>query len=99
VWEEVPYDAHVAPSTVRRTTYALNSVVGGCSAARHISGEGGAGMSFQDRGYETQLAKSAWLLELADHWSERDSEFAKLLRMKARQLQNAAEQGSRPDQG
>jgi hypothetical protein len=56
-------------------------------------------MSFQDRGYETQLAKSAWLLELADHWSERDREFAKLLRMKARQLQSAAEQGRRPDQG
>jgi hypothetical protein len=55
-------------------------------------------MGFQDRAYETQLAKSAWLLGLADHWSERDPEFAKLLRMKAQQL-SAAEEGRRPDQG
>lgn len=48
-----------------------------------------AGMALQDRGYETQLAKSAWLLELADYWSERDAEFAEQLRAKARQLQNA----------
>ena len=47
------------------------------------------GMGFQDRAYETQLAKSAWLVELADHWSERDPEFAEQLRMKARQLQRA----------
>ncbi|HLK85229.1 MAG TPA: hypothetical protein VKT27_01865 [Candidatus Binataceae bacterium] len=46
-------------------------------------------MALQDRGYETQLAKSAWLLELADYWSERDSEFAEQLRAKARQLQSA----------
>jgi len=39
-------------------------------------------MGFQDRSYETRLAKSAWLLELADHWSERDPEFAEHLRMK-----------------
>jgi len=29
-------------------------------------------MGFQYRAHETQLAKSAWLLELAEHWSERD---------------------------
>ena len=46
-------------------------------------------MGFQDRAYETQLAKSAWLLELADHWSERDPEFAEQLRTKARELQGA----------
>jgi hypothetical protein len=46
-------------------------------------------MGFQDRAHETQLAKSAWLLELADHWSERDPEFAEQLRTKARQLQSA----------
>ena len=56
-------------------------------------------MGFQDREYETQLAKSAWLLELADHWSERDSEFAEQLRMKARHPQGAPEEGRRPDQG
>jgi hypothetical protein len=48
-------------------------------------------MGFRDRMYETQLAKSAWLLELADHWSARDPEFADQLRMKARQLQNEEE--------
>jgi hypothetical protein len=48
-----------------------------------------AGMSFQDRAYDTQLAKSAWLLELADHWRERDPEFAEQLRAKARQLRGA----------
>ena len=46
-------------------------------------------MGFQDRAYETQLARSAWLLELADHWGERDPEFAEQLRAKARQLQSA----------
>jgi hypothetical protein len=46
-------------------------------------------MGFQDRAYETQLARSAWLLELADHWSERDPEFAEQLRTKARELQRA----------
>ena len=49
-------------------------------------------MGFQDRAYETQLAKSAWLVELADHWSERDPEFAEQLRMKARQLQDVADE-------
>lgn len=48
-------------------------------------------MSFQDRAYETQLAKSAWLMELAEYWSERDPEFAEQLRAKARQLQNVEE--------
>jgi hypothetical protein len=51
-------------------------------------------MGFQDRAYETQLAKSAWLLELADHWTDRDPEFAEQLRAKARQLQS----GSSEDQ-
>jgi len=46
-------------------------------------------MGFQDRAYETQLARSACLLELADHWDERDPEFAEQLRAKARQLQSA----------
>ena len=45
-------------------------------------------MSFRDRAFDAQLAKSAWLLELADHWSERDPEFAEQLRERARQLQN-----------
>ncbi|HTJ10283.1 MAG TPA: hypothetical protein VL393_11405 [Candidatus Binataceae bacterium] len=49
-------------------------------------------MGFQDRAYETQLARSAWLVELADHWSERDPEFAEMLRAKARQLQDVADQ-------
>jgi hypothetical protein len=46
-------------------------------------------MGFQDRAYETQLAKSAWLSELAEHWRERDPECAEHLRTKARQLQSA----------
>ena len=49
-------------------------------------------MGFQDRAYETQLARSAWLLELADHWRERDPEFAEQLRTKARQLQDVADE-------
>jgi len=57
------------------------------------------GMGFQDRAYETQLARSAWLLELADHWCERDPEFAEQLRTKARQVQGGSsedQQRSRP---
>ena len=46
-------------------------------------------MGFQDQAYETQLARSAWLLELADHWCDRDPEFAEQLRTKARQLRHA----------
>jgi hypothetical protein len=53
-------------------------------------------MGFRDRMYDTQLAKSAWLLELADHWSARDPEFADQLRMKARQLQSAEDRRRRP---
>jgi hypothetical protein len=52
-------------------------------------------MSFRDRAFDTQLAKSAWLLELADHWSERDPEFAEQLRARARQLQSAETAGVR----
>ena len=43
-------------------------------------------MGLQNRAYETLLARTAWLLELADHWSERDPEFAEELRVKARAL-------------
>jgi len=46
-------------------------------------------MGFQERAYETPLARTAWLLELAEHWRERDHEFAEQLRTKARQLQSA----------
>jgi hypothetical protein len=46
-------------------------------------------MGFQDRAYETQLARSAWLLELADHWRDRDPEFAEQLRMKACRFREA----------
>lgn len=54
-----------------------------------MSLEGGMpGMGFQGPGRETQLAKSPWLLELAEHWSERAPEFANQLRMKTRQLRN-----------
>ena len=60
------------------------------SAARRISREGeDAAVGFQGRAYETQLARSVWLLELADRWSERDPEFAEQLRLKARELQSA----------
>lgn len=52
-------------------------------------------MSFQDRAYETLLARAAWLLELAEHWRERDPEFAEQLRAKARQLQGEDQQRSR----
>jgi hypothetical protein len=46
-------------------------------------------MGFQDRAYETQLAKAAWWLQLADYWNERDPKFAELLRTKAREIQKA----------
>jgi hypothetical protein len=35
-------------------------------------------MRFQDRDYETQLAKVAWWLQLADYWNERDPKFAEM---------------------
>jgi len=54
--------------------------------------KGDGAMGFRERMYETQLAKSAWLLELADHWSERDPEFAEQLRVRARQLQSEEEE-------
>jgi hypothetical protein len=41
-------------------------------------------MRFEDRTYETQLAKAEWLLEHAARWNDRDPKFADLLRMKAR---------------
>ena len=41
-------------------------------------------MRFEDRTYETQLAKAEWLLEQAARWNDRDPKFADLLRMKAR---------------
>ena len=41
-------------------------------------------MGFEDRACETQLAKAAWLLDMAARWNERDPKFADLLRMKAR---------------
>jgi len=53
-------------------------------------------MGFEDRAYETPLARTAWLLELAEHWHERDHEFAEQLRAKARQLQGEDQQRSRP---
>jgi len=46
-------------------------------------------MGFQDRAYQTQLARSAWLFDLGDHCRERDAEFADQLRMKAWQLRKA----------
>jgi hypothetical protein len=53
-------------------------------------------MGFQDRAYETQLAKVAWLLEVSDYWRERDAEFAEQLRANARQLQSKEDAPSRP---
>jgi hypothetical protein len=46
-------------------------------------------MGFEDRAWETQLAKAAWLLEQAARWNDRDPKFADLLRMKARLIQRA----------
>jgi len=46
-------------------------------------------MGFEDREYDTQLAKAAWLLEQAARWNDRDPKFADLLRMKARVIQRA----------
>lgn len=46
-------------------------------------------MGFQDRAYETKPARALWLLELSDHWRERDPEFAGQLRAQARQLQSS----------
>jgi len=53
-------------------------------------------MGFQDRAYGTLLARTAWLLELADHWRGRDPEFAEQLRAKARHLQGEDQLRSRP---
>jgi hypothetical protein len=53
-------------------------------------------MGFEDRAFETQLAKAAWLLELAARWNERDPKFADLLRMKARQIQKEDENANLP---
>ena len=51
-------------------------------------------MGFEDRACETQLAKAAWLLEMAARWNERDHEFADLLRTKARQIQKAEDENA-----
>jgi hypothetical protein len=48
-------------------------------------------MSFQDRVWDTALAKAPWLLEMADRWNERDAKFADQLRVKARQLGGAGD--------
>jgi hypothetical protein len=46
-------------------------------------------MRFEDRTYETQLAKAEWFLEQAARWNDRDPKFADLLRMKARLIKRA----------
>ena len=51
-------------------------------------------MGFEDRACETQLAKAAWLLEMAARWNERDPKFADLLRTKARQIQKAEDENA-----
>ena len=53
------------------------------------SGEGEVRMGFEDRTFETQLAKASWWLKVADHWNERDPKFAELLRVRAREIQRA----------
>jgi hypothetical protein len=51
-------------------------------------------MGFEDRACETQLAKAAWLLEIAARWNERDPKFAAELRTKARQIQKAEDENA-----
>jgi hypothetical protein len=51
-------------------------------------------MRFQDRDYETQLAKVAWWLRLADYWNERDRKFAEMLSTSAREIQRAKDQSA-----
>ena len=51
-------------------------------------------MGFEDRAWETQLAKAAWLLEQAARWNERDPKFADLLRIKARRIQKAEDENA-----
>jgi hypothetical protein len=53
-------------------------------------------MRFQDRDYETQLAKVAWWLQLADYWNERDPKFAEMLHTRAREIQRAKDQSCAP---
>jgi hypothetical protein len=53
-------------------------------------------MGFQEREYETQLAKASWWLKIADHWNERDPKFAELLRMRAREIQRAEDAKASP---
>jgi hypothetical protein len=51
-------------------------------------------MRFEDRTYETQLAKAEWLLEQAARWNDRDPEFADLLRTKARLIDRSQDQNT-----
>jgi hypothetical protein len=53
-------------------------------------------MGFQDREPETELAKAAWLLEMAERWDERDPKFADLLRTKARLIDRSADAKTSP---
>ena len=51
-------------------------------------------MRFEDKTYETQLAKAEWLLEQAARWNDRDPEFADLLRTKARLVDRSEDQNT-----
>jgi hypothetical protein len=51
-------------------------------------------MGFRERERETELAKAAWLLEMAERWHDRDSKFAELLRMKARPIDRSEDQNT-----
>ena len=51
-------------------------------------------MRFEDRTYETQLAKAEWLLEQAARWNDRDPEFADLLRTKAQLVDRSEDQNT-----
>jgi hypothetical protein len=53
-------------------------------------------MGFEDREYDTQLAKASWWLKVADYWNERDPKFAELLRMRAREIQRAEDAKASP---
>ena len=53
-------------------------------------------MGFQERERETELAKAAWLLEMAERWNDRDRKFAELLRMKARLIDRSEDQNTSP---
>jgi transcriptional regulator of aromatic amino acid metabolism len=85
-----PLVAHFIRQSARR----MNRPEPQISKTACLAVKEGVRMGFEDRAWETQLAKAAWFLEMAARWNERDPKFADLLRMKARQIQKAEDENA-----